>query len=227
MTHISTSGAGVRTFLTGRVGDNAVYWSLEEMKDSFNEALNIWQALTGESTTSFEIPVSAGAVFYEVPHQIGSTNRVLWGTTPLSLTSLEGLDLSGVDWYNAVSGTPREWAPVGINMIAIYPPASTGFLTFEGISEPPLLLNDGDKMDLGDDLLEPLLAYGHAYLAFKEGGAEYTAASQLGMQRMLGGASLRNSQLIATAAYRRIMGKDQDEVLRKPRSSVKTAGARG
>ncbi len=225
MPYLSTSGGDIVDDLTDRMGENILYWISQEKLDAFNEAYALWQFMTGELVTTQEVDIIPSQIFYEVPRQIVGVNRVLWNGTPLMETSLESLDKSSTSWQNTVAGTPRKWAPLGITQILITPPALTGVLTFEGIEESPVLMNLGDKVNLADDAIEPLLSYASHYLSFKEGGAEFTA-SQTGVVKLVEAAVNRNSELIQMAPLRRYMGKDQGEILRNPRSGQKNVGAR-
>lgn len=224
MPYSVTSGLDVVTHLTGRVGGNSTFWNAQEKRDAFNEALSCWNCMTGEFTTSFSLPVT-GDTYYNVPRQIASVQRVSYNGAGLMSTSIEALDMAQPGWQNDAAATPREWAPVGLTIVAVHPAPTTGTFLFEGIAETPHLLNDGDKMDAGDEFLDALLSYGHHYLSFKDGGAEFQA-SEAGMEKLIDAATGRNSRFIAVSTLMRIMGRDTGEQLKKPRSPIKTVGAR-
>lgn len=224
MPYTETSLTDIVGKLTNRAGENSTFWIPREKQDAMNEAMCVWQLMTGEWTTTKPQGVVSGDVYYNVPKQIISTQRVLYNTTPLTPTSVEALDLGFPGWAST-PGTPRMWAPIGINMIAVYPQPTSGVLNFEGMAETPTFQNNGDKLDMGEEELDPLLSYAHHYLTFKEGGAEFSA-SQAGLQSLVKAAGERNAELIAVASLRRLMGVDQDEAIRKPRSPIKVLGTR-
>jgi hypothetical protein len=210
------SFSSVKARLTDRVGATSAdsrFWSDAEKADAFNEALCVWQALTGDFTRAFTIPVlpasGADVPFVNVPRQISSVQRVLYGTTPLQLISLHELDNGYIGWQYT-TGTPLYWTPVGLNVVALYPAPTSGTLTFEGLTEGIRLISDGDFVNLGDEELTRLLDYARFYAAFKEGTGEFTAASPA-LKRLMEAAALRNSRLKKTNTYRRAMGIHRDE----------------
>lgn len=102
MPYTATSGLDVVNHLTGRVGGNSTFWVSQEKRDAFNEALSCWNAMTGEFTTSFSLPVQDGVVFYEVPRQIASVQRMSYNGTGMMPTSIEALDMANAGWQNDV-----------------------------------------------------------------------------------------------------------------------------
>jgi len=67
----------LRTRLSERVGNQSTFWTLEEFRDSLNEAIAFWQTITGEWTTRVSITAkSSSPNFYPVPKQIVSVTRV-------------------------------------------------------------------------------------------------------------------------------------------------------
>jgi hypothetical protein len=202
--------------LTEKLGGNSTFWVSEEKKAAFNEALKVWQAMTGEFTTSFTIPGN-GEPYQDVPRQIVITQRMLFNEVPLGLLSVWELDNAYGNWEAEV-GTPLFWAPIGFNKVALYPTPVDGDIKFEGISEAPKLIGEGDNVPLGEEEMELLVAYAHYYCAFKEGSGEMEAAIP-GMQKFVAGAVLKNSRLKASTWYRIYMGLPHDEDQRAPRKT--------
>lgn len=228
MAYAQFTAGDLKTSLNFRLGFNTSYWTAAERLRSQNEALCAWQAMTGDFTIASTISVVNSQVYYAVPTLVASVSRVTFLGVPLQKTSIEELDLGIPDWQNASTSTPTMWAPVGISLIAIYPPTTTVVgttLDIVGIAEAPVLVNDVDTVNLPSADTELLLSYGHHFLEFKEGGAEFSS-TQEGFKEFVGGASLRNSQIIATSTFKRLMGVDAGETLRKARSPVKTLGPR-
>lgn len=211
--------------LSERVGNNVVFWGDTEKGDAINEAICVWQCLVGEWTDKFPIGITSGATWYAVPRQIVSVQRMLYGLTPLTLGSLPEMDYGQVGWENDASGTPQIWMPSGLTEVAIWPPATTGTLTFEGITDAPRLISDGDLLQVGEEEVTPLLAYAHHYLSLKEGGAEFNSTLP-NLVEFIEAASLRNSRLVPTALYRTLMGQHRDEGGRPPRGEDQKVGAR-
>lgn len=211
----------LKTLLADRVG-NVRFWYEDEFQYAINEAISVFQALTGFWTVSFPLSLVSGQSLYEVPKQVVSLRRVTFAGTPLTQTSLPELDLSVSSWEGA-AGTPEYWAPAGLNLFAVYP-VSGGTVVLEGLSDAPWLNSDGDFIDLGDDDLNALLEYGHHYLTFKEGGQEFKS-SNTSFQSFMSQAAEKNGRLRATTFYRKWMGLDHEAEQRR-NSTPTPPGAR-
>lgn len=226
--------------LTALMGDNSVFWSRDEKVDAINEALFLWQALTGElKEVAWELSATAGEHFYTLPRQILSPTRVSFrmtqssSWTPLALTSLPELDNGFVGWEDDMTQTaPLYWFPVGISEIGLFPSPSLSFgtveavLRVEGYSENPGLYSDGDFLNLGEEETVPILNYAHHYLTFKEAGAELNSSSEE-LKALFTAAVERNDVLTTTQFYRRTLGLVKEESERPEREGMKTFGVRG
>jgi hypothetical protein len=121
------------------------------------------------------------------------------------------------------SATPRVWAPVGFNKIALYPVPVGGILTIEGLVDPPYI--PSWQLALGEDKLNMLVAYAQHVAAFKEAGVEFQS-TQSGMLGLVKAAGERNMEIRATAFYKKYMGETRDDKQRPRRSGDPSAGAR-
>jgi hypothetical protein len=199
--------AELDTALIQRCGDNDVFWTAAERQDAINEAISVWGAMTGFWSAS--LPLTAdGSVFYSVPKQIASLQRVLYNGVTLTLISLPELDYGFSGWGTAAPAAPQFWAPSGVNEFAVYPAPASGIFTLEGFSEAPWLTVSGNFIDMGDEDLVKVLSYAHHFLTFKEAGAEFEA-TMTEMQEFVAAAADRNSRLRAATFYRRWMGLDR------------------
>jgi hypothetical protein len=221
MPYTSFNLADAKQRLLDRVG-SSVFWTPAEAGAAFNEAICVWQALVGEWTSSLDLPVTSGN-YYNVPRQIISVQRVKWNNTSLTLGSQEEWDYGKPGW-EGVTGTPEEWAPLGLSMIAISPAPTTGIITFEGYKEAPILSSDGEFFDLGDEYLSDFLGYGQHVLCFKEGTTEQSNSQSL-YQQFVKAAGDQNSALRAMNVYKNAMGLPRDESERSG-SSQPSIGAR-
>jgi len=68
--------------LTAKVGNNTTFWVMPRRKMPLTRPFVFWQLFTGEFFKTFSINAD-GSAFYELPKQIGSTQRILWNGTPL------------------------------------------------------------------------------------------------------------------------------------------------
>jgi hypothetical protein len=211
--------------LTELVGNNSVFWVDQEKRDAFNEALCVFQAMTGTSTEEIDMGVQSGEVWYSSPLQICSIQRISWNGTPLTETSLAELDNGFPGWEDTAAGTPLYWAPSGLTEFILYPPASSGSLHVEGISDAVRVFEDGDWLNLEEEKFHALLAYGHHYLTFKEGGVELES-SMGDLREFVLFAADENAELRKTSLYRRYMGLPKDETENPPSIGQPSIGAR-
>lgn len=135
----------------------------------------------------------------------------------LNQISVYELDTGNPSWRKTY-GTPQYWAPDGLDWVAISPSPRGGGILLEGYKEPPVLINDSDYIDIGDEEIVRLLDYAQWYLAFKQGPTEGTTTVEPLINNMMAAAALRNSRLRASALYREYMGIHRDEPQRGTRS---------
>ena len=202
--------------------DTNVFWTEAEKLDAINEGLRFWQALTGQWQQEWVMPITASP-FQPVPRQFASIYRVSYNGVPLPVTSLYELDTSFGAWQG-VSGTPRFWAPCGVNEFALYPYPTSGTLTIVGYQDLPIYTN-GMYINIGNEELTYVLDYARHFLAFKEGQGELDATLP-GVERLVAAAALKNSRLTVTNTYKRYMGLDREEGER-PLANGQVIGVRG
>lgn len=214
-----------REMLLAKVGGGDPYWGERERDLALEEALALWQAMTGQWLTSFSISLSAGADQYvEVPKQVAIVRRVLFDGVPLVGLSQWELDYGFPGWYNS-TGTPTMWAPIGLTKVALNrQPTSAGVLTFEGYREAgdassPLI------SDLGLDRLVRLIGYARHYLTFKEGPTE-SESSMGDFMAFLEEAGAANAELRVLEMYKRWMGEQREQAQRPGAVGPAEAGAR-
>lgn len=146
---------------------------------------------------------------------ITQATRVLWNGIPLDKGSLADFDYGIPNWRNAIAGVsphparPSYWAPIALNLLAIYPATPDFPTTVEvaGVHQTPLLVNAGDYVDLGDEQINVLLGYALHQLSFKVGG-QRLVDSYSGWIDFLKAAAAENKQFAASAFYRRLLGLD-------------------
>lgn len=210
--------------LTERVGNNTVFFTDREKRYAVNEAITMWNALTGQWIVRVQVP-STGLIFYDLPRQLVSLMRVRTPTALLDQISFFELDNGFAGWQDAPIGTPLYWVPMGLDKFAIYPPIAVGVnLTLEGIQLSPRLGSGGDFIDIQDEEVTRLLEYAQHYLSLKEGGLEFSNTRAL-LANFMGAAGARNGRLMAAAPFVKYMGLQRDEEQR-PGRSTRSAGVR-
>lgn len=213
--YTSLTWADLRLRLQART-ESVPFWEDAEALLAFNEALQVWNALTGywhQRNTQFTV---AGQYLYTVGSSLLARTRVTWNNLPLTSSSREDLDDARPYWRTEtttsggdVPSRPTAWVPISLSTIYLWPAdaADGNLLTFDGVAATPIVLTDGQPVNLGDELLTTLLGYALHVLTFKKGGAAFPATLPL-YQTFLKEAAEENDQLKTSAIYRRAMGLD-------------------
>jgi hypothetical protein len=193
------------------------FWTDPEIDASINETLRWWNLYTGMWRRVVNLTSTAGEPFYDLPGTLTWAARVTFRDTPLSLDSLISLDYGRVNWQSETGGSgaagvpalPSLWAPIGIRTIALWPapPANGELFTVDGVAQTPVLVNNGDFVDLGED--EFSLFHGECLylLSIKEAGPRFAASAKL-HQDFLRAAMDKNQRLKASSFFRRYTGID-------------------
>ena len=149
-----------------------------------------------------------------MPSTLVQGAHIEFNSIPLSKSSVFNWDQINPQW-EASRGTPDEWAPVGLSIIAINPvdPGGNNMLVVDGISVTPILVNSGDFVDIGQEDFAPLMDYVQHLAVFKEGGAEFESSLPL-YKSFIAAAGVRNEKFRASALYRLTMGLDDDQQLK-------------
>lgn len=206
--------------------DGAIFWTDEEARLALNEALRDWNLLVGRWHRRLTLSTGAGTVDYALGATLIYGTRVRIDALPLHPTSILELDLGHPTWRSettasggAVPTVPTLWAPISLRQIAIWPAtvgAGVNNLLVDGVAATPVLGEDADTVDLGEELHDPLIAYALHVAAFKEGGARW-AATLPAFTAFLQLAAEENSLLKTSKAYRRFAGLDRRRDLQPTR----------
>ena len=217
MAYTTTTLAQLKVGMT-QLWDDAVFWTDDEARLAINEALRDWNLMVGRWQRRLTLSTAAGTVEYALGATLIYGSRVKVGTVPLTLTSTLELDLGRPTWRQETTAsggdvptTPILWAPISLQRIAIWPAtAALGVnnLLIDGVANTPVLVEDGDTVDMGEELHDPLLAYALHVAAFKEGGARWQATLP-SFTAFLQLAAQENSLLKANKAFRRFAGLDR------------------
>jgi hypothetical protein len=211
--------------------DGTAFWTDEEARLAINEMLRDWNLLVGRWHQRLTLSTGAGTVEYALGATLIYGARVKVGTVPLTATSILELDLMRPTWRSEtttsggdVPTTPILWAPISLQRIALWPATAAGGvndLLIDGVAATPVLLQDGDTVDVGEELLDPMLDYALHVAAFKQGGPQWRATLPYFME-FLKLAAQENSLLKTNRAFRRYAGLDQRRSL-QPSKGVPTS----
>lgn len=223
MAYTSVTLAELRVSMIQR-WDGSVFWTPEEARLAINEALRDWNLLVGRWHTNQPISTVAGLHEYSIATTLTYGTRVQLATgAPLWPTSIVELDLARPSWRGetiasggVVPVRPFFWAPISLQQIVIWPATLGGVndLLAEGIAMTPVLVDEADFVDMGQELLDPLLDYALHVVSFKEGGPRWRLTLEY-YRTFLQLAAQENSLLKASKAYRRFAGLDRTRDYRK------------
>lgn len=232
----------LRTLMQERIGGEGFFWNDAEVNNALNEALAVWQLLTGDYVSTYNQAVPAGTAVLSLDStvknlQVVRVRRAVATTTGFATSgtgtalfpvSIQEMDHAYYGRQGSASGTPDYWAPFGIDRIVLYPKAaSTQTIGLQYYDADPRLALDGTTyINLGDEEILRILDYAQWVLAFKEGLGEAFDNVKPFKEMFLTAARLRNAKLRATSQYRNYMGNDRDET--KPtRTATPQSGLRG
>lgn len=187
--------------------DETAFWNDTEAKDALNEALMVWNSMTGYWKERAVFDTTVGQNTYELPSSILFGFRVEHNSVPMAPSSLSEMD-SGKPGWDTQTGTPRIWIPLDLNTIIIWPtPTVLGTLTVDGIAATPQLVYGPDFIQMGSDALDPIVGYALHVLALKEGGERFEASMKY-FEEFIAAAGELNNQLEKSEMFRHFMGLD-------------------
>ena len=215
MAYTATSLADLKALLVTRT-DESVFWVGEEAKLAINESLREWNLWTGRWRRRVLLTTVVGQHEYTLPSTLtyGMAARV--SGVALHPTSIYDLDVAQPQWRQQTAGavgvptTPILWAPQSLTQLVLWPAPSAAVvdaLAVDGVSDTPVLVEDADTVDLGDELLDLIVDFSLHILAFKEGGPRWRATLPA-WQTLLKAAAEENGRLKANQAFRRAAGLD-------------------
>lgn len=217
--------ATLRTQLADRLSTNGVFWSQAEQDRALNEAVAMWQAMTGDHiitvtqvvTNTTENLVTLNTT--DTNGQVLSVIRVVPAAGGASLRDLNMYDLDQgfYGWRTqtatATTQRPEYWAPVGIGKIYLYPrTGATVTYSMTCYGDIAVLTNTTDYIDINEGELQRLLGMAQAILAFKEGVVEGTENANALKELFLYIAKTRNKELQKFAAYKNYMSDKANDV---------------
>lgn len=204
--------------------DGILQWTVEEERNAINEALRTWNLLTGRWRRRAAQTTGIGTVEYALPTTMIYGMRVTVNGIPLTVTSLTELDFARPTWRTEtvasggiVPTAPTLWAPVSLQRVAIWPAMNSvvvNGLSADGVSATPVLVEDADFIDLGQELLDVFLNYCLHLLAFKIGGPTWTVTLPF-YRQFLTAAMEENGILKANQKFRRWAGLNRRIDLQK------------
>ena len=212
--------------------DQTPFWEPEDALDCLNEALSLYNLLTGYWKTSATATTGGATYLYTLPAAITYGMRVAFNNVPLSPTGLWDLDNGRPHWRTettasggAVPTVPSLWCPISLTTIAIWPADALGggTLRYDGIAATPVLPTVNTFVDLDETGLGAVLDCALHLLSFSEGSERFHRTLPK-FYSFLSICGEKNGQLEASAWYRRYLGLDRQKDFR-PTRGVTTGAA--
>lgn len=211
--------SAIRTRVQDRY-ESVPWWTPEDALGAFNETLRTYNLLTGRWKSRETITTVANTYLYTASAAMLYKMRITVNTLPLSPSSREDLNNGRSRWRSetTLSGgdvptRPMLWAPISLRTFYIWPADAVGglTLTLDGVAATPVLVDEGDTLDLSDDTLNALVGCTLHTLSFSKGG-QFFQATQGYWRSFLAACAEENSQLKTSQLYRRLMGWDRRDL---------------
>lgn len=215
MSYTAVTFAEMRLLLQQK-WESVPFWTTEEANNAINEALLVWNSLTGYWQQRVTVLTQANAWDYPLPASMVFGFRVEFNGKTMGSSSIQDMDDGKPGWRDqttadggSVPDEPKIWVPISLELIAIWPADALGnnVLTLDGMAQTPRLVNDADVVDIGQDELNMVLGYALHVASLKEGGARF-AATQGHFQAFLKAANENNAKLMESAQFRHFAGMD-------------------
>lgn len=198
--------------------DSTPFWTPTESQNAINEALLVWNSMTGFWKQTIEITTTPFSWDYALPESLVFGMRVEYEGKPLAESSLADMDNGHPGWQSqntdsggSVPTEPKKWLPLSIDMIAIWPADADGghILTVDGVMATPILQFQDSFINIGEDELDVVLGYALHICALKEGGERFAATQQY-FKDFLAAAAEENDLLTQSAMFKAFLGMNEN-----------------
>ena len=237
MAYTTTTLATLQARLAERY-ENVPFWTTREATNAINEALRVWQALTGYWKQRISITVPALEHWIPIPGSIMQRTRLELNNKIIGRSSLVAMKYGHPFWQSettaslkTASGIPipttiKNWMPAGLSLVGIWPaPVTNQTVIIDGIAQTPILVNPGDYVDIGDEEFSTLLGFALHLLAFKAPDQLFMGTNRASRSSEMASsdsaptlrdafyhaAAQRNAQFRASDFYRHYAGLDLSE----------------
>lgn len=217
MAYTALSLGDIKVLLRDRF-DVPRFWVEEEFRLAFNEALRDWNLFTGKWRRRGIYNTVANQTEYLLGSTLTYAAAVKVGGRPLLPSSMADLELGRPNWRTEtvasggdVPTVPTVWAPLSLQQIVLWPAVTVGVanaLAVDGVSNTPVLVEDADTVDLGEEHIDILADYAAHIAVFKQGGPQWKATLPF-YRAFLQAAAEENGRLKANQKFRRAAGLDR------------------
>lgn len=190
------------------------FYTDEEVRLAFNEALREWNLWTGRWRRTILLPITGNTWEYNLGATITYAAAVRHLDVPLNNCSTADLELGHPSWRletiasgGDVPTRPTYWAPLSLQQIIIWPALAVdgGNISVEGVSNTPVLTEEADTVDIGEETIDVLVDYSLHVMSFKQSGPMWVATLPY-WKALLQAAAKENGRLKANQKFRRAAG---------------------
>lgn len=206
MPYTATTRAQLRLLLQQRY-DSTPFWTDTDANLALNQTLRTWNLLTSYWRQRIIVANVPNDPLVPIAGTLAQQTAITWQGLPMVGVSVAELNLLALNWWQArvgmanVPARPSVWAPVGLNLIAIYPAAIVvGSLAVDGVRDTPVLTADGNYVDIGPEELDTLTGYALHVCAIKA-GASFLERTKPYLEQFVEAAVKRNGLLKLTRWY--------------------------
>lgn len=170
-------------YVLDRLDNNTAFFTNTQITAAINEAVRISNAFIGyiQAKTTFTT-VTTLANIYSTPAGVLYPLQIVLGNIQIEKVSLAKLARDFPNWATDTTvqlGPPMRWAPIGLSQFVIHPNDSVGgrTATMFGVSEPTLLVNATDVLQIEDAFVQLIIEYAAHRVQLKLGGKPFADAS--------------------------------------------------
>jgi hypothetical protein len=207
MPYAQFTRAQLRLLLQQRY-ESTPFWTDVDANLALNHALRVWNLLTSYWRRRIVVANQPDDPLVSIPGTLVQQTAITWQGRPMVGVSVAELQMIARNmWYaragdgNGVPARPLFWAPVGLNLVQIYPAtAAQGSLEVDGVRQTPVLTGEGQFVDVGPEELDTLLGYALHVCAMKAGPA-FLERTKPQLESFIAAAVSRNHLLKRTRWY--------------------------
>lgn len=207
MSYSQFTRAQLRAMLQVRF-ENTPFWTDADANLALNHTLRVWNLLTSYWRRRIVVANVPNDPLVPIFGTLCQQTAITWqGRTMTGVSLAELLFMFPNTWQartsdgGLVPSRPLFWAPIGLNLIQIYPAHTVvGSLEVDGVRQTPVLTADGDFIDIGPEELNTLLGYALHVLALKA-TASFVDRTKPYLEQFIQAAVEKNARLKLTRWY--------------------------
>lgn len=207
MPYTSVTRAQLRALLQDKY-ESTPFWTDTDANNALNHALRVFNLYTSYWRRRIVVGSVPNDPLVPIPGTLAQQTAVSWQGRPMVGVSVAELLLIEPNVWQArtsdgglVPTRPMFWAPVGLNLIQIYPAhTAVGSLEVDGVRSTPVLTTDLATVDIGPEELNTILGYALHVCAVKT-GASFLERTKPYLEQFVRAVAQKNDRLKLTKWY--------------------------